>query len=157
MSWALAVESANSKADSLLSGVSSTYSRVTFTYGDPQQAEKLLNLILHEADEIIRQDQRHDVSARMAFLGREIPTVTVSDQRESLIALLSNQEQLQMMIEADKRFASSLIDPPYASQWPTSPGPIVGHVAIAIVLSVFVWAGLVFAAMRFEPVRRFIG
>ena len=102
--------------------MASPYPTVSFVYDDPQKAEQILNLILLEADNIIREDMRRNVIARLTFLNAEAPKVTVSDQREALIAIESQQEQLLMMIEADQRFASTFIEPPYASLNRTSPG-----------------------------------
>ncbi len=151
----LQVETGGSIAGAKLSPLlgAATYPTVTFDYVDPQKAKDILNTILLEADNIIRQDQRKDVSARLTFLKAELPKVMSSDQRDALISVMSGQQQLQMMIEADKRFASTLIDPPYASETPTSPINPKSAILGAMMFSIAIWIGLVFFATRFKSIR----
>jgi uncharacterized protein involved in exopolysaccharide biosynthesis len=144
----LGVDSANSRASSLLTGTSSIYSRVTFSYSDPRTAEAILNLILEQADDLIRQDVRQDVTNRLTYLQGELPRITVSDLRDTTIATLSTQRQLQMMTMADKHFAADQIDPPHASDTPTYPKGPGSFLIIALALALFLWSSLVFAAMR---------
>ncbi len=118
-------KTSGSRVSSLLSD--NSYPAISFTFKNPQEAEAILNIILKEADNIIRADLNRDVSARLAYLRNQTPNVVIADQREALIAVLSEQEQLQMMLAADSRFASTLIDAPYASDLPTSPSPILDY------------------------------
>lgn len=133
----------------------SPYKKVSFTYGNPKEAERLLNIILLETDRIIRDEQRRDVTARIAFLRGQLSHTTLSvDERAALISILSSQEQLLSMIHADTRFATTLVIPPYASPTPTSPpGPRTIAVVI-VMLSVFVWVGIVFLGTYDKRVER---
>jgi hypothetical protein len=122
---------------------SSTYKIVSFKFDDPEQAQDILNAILLEADSIIREDQQRDVLARIAYIEKELPRVTIEDERDSLISILSQQQQLLVMTKADKRFASTLVDPAHASLKPTfPPNPIIG-LLMAVILSTATWVGLV--------------
>jgi len=141
------------KFSPLLGG--SSYVTVSLTLDDPKKAERVLSLILLEADNLIRQDLHKDISARLVFLNAEASKVMVSDQREALIGVLSGQEQLQMMIEADHRFASTLIDPPYASDQPTSKG-LFYYCVMAIILSFMTWVALVYLSARSCAVCAFV-
>jgi len=131
----------------------SAYMIVAFSFTSPQEAEAILNTILHRADEIIREEQARDVLARISFLQAELPSVTQTEQREALITTLSGQEEMKMMIKADQRYASTLVDTPHASPTPTSPmSP--GRMLIGILfLSAFVWGTLVGLETRSKIVR----
>jgi hypothetical protein len=123
-----------------------TFATVTFKYRSPAEAERLLSLILLEADNIIRQDKRRDVSARIAYLNAALEKLTNADQKPAMIDILSEQQQEMMMVESDHRYASVLIDPPHAPLLPSSPIPTL-DAAIALLLSVAAW----FGAVRLTP------
>ena len=132
-----------------------SFATVTLKLRDPAEAERILNLILLEADNIIREDKRRDVSARIAYLNTALERLTLADQKPELIAVLSEQEQEMMMIESDHRYASVLIDQPHAPLKPTSPVPTV-DAAIAFGLSCLAWFGLVRFAPETGGWRRFV-
>jgi hypothetical protein len=115
---------------------------VSLRFGSPSGARRLLGLILREADNIIRQDKRRDVAARIAYLNTELEHLSLADQKPELIDVLSEQEQEMMMIDSDHLYASILIDSPYAPLKPTSPSPIVDS-AIALALACIAWLGIV--------------
>ncbi|HEY5048987.1 MAG TPA: Wzz/FepE/Etk N-terminal domain-containing protein [Rhizomicrobium sp.] len=122
------------------------FATVTFKFGSPAEAERILNLILLEADNIIRQDKRRDVAARIAYLNEALEHITLADQKPAMIEVLSQQEQEMMMVASDHRYASVMIDPPHAPLKPTSPLPTV-DAAIALGLSCVAWLG----AVRLTP------
>ena len=148
-------KSSGSRVSSLLSD--NSYPEISFTFKDPKAAQSILGRILLETDNIIRADLERDVSARLAYLKAETPNVTVADQREALIAVLSEQEQLQMMLAADNRFASTLIDAPYASDVPSSPPPVWIMMLEGAVLALLVWMGVVYLAFAFPATGRWLG
>lgn len=134
-----------------------SYMSVSFTYSDPKQAEALLNSILLETDRIIREDQRHDVTARISFLRQELSRESIAaDERTALISILSAQEQLLAMVQADNRYALTLVVPPYASQIPTSPPGPVKMVLYVLVISFVVWFGLMIVSVRFAFIRKLV-
>ncbi len=145
----LKVVGVSSGLSSALIPGTSTYSTVSFRFEDPQQAESILNTMLRATDQIIREDQRRDVTARISTLESELSEVTVSDERSSLIDILTNQEQLLTMIQADQRYASTLVVPPYASPKPISP-TIVVSVILAFMCALLAWIAVVILALRFD-------
>jgi hypothetical protein len=124
------------------SSLETSFATVSFRFHTREGAERLLGLILHEADDIIREDKRRDVAARIAYLNAALIHLTLADQKPELIAVLSEQEQEMMMIESDHLYASMMIDAPYAPLTPTSPSPIVDGL-MALGLASVVWLGLV--------------
>ena len=123
--------------------LTSSFITVSLIGKDPKEAEWLLNTLLYDADSIIRENKHQDVAARIAYLVATLPEVTASDQKDSLIGLLSDQQQSMMTIEADKRFASALVDAPHADLVPTSPSvPVV--FGLMVLLALAVWGCLVY-------------
>jgi hypothetical protein len=127
-----------------------SFATVTFRFRDPAEAERLLGIILLEADNIIRQDKRHDVLARIAYLNNALEHLSLADQKPELIDILSQQEQEMMMIESDHNYASMLIDSPHAPLKPSSPTPIVDG-AVGFAMACLVWLGMV----RMTPAQGF--
>jgi hypothetical protein len=134
---------------------STPFVTLTFTYdNDPQVAEEILNLILSEADRLIRDDERRTITARISYLRGRLTQQATTDERMALIGILSNQEQLLTMIQADQRYAGTLLVPPHASVVPTWP-PRLRTVAVMIVIaSVALWLGLALLIHWFRHARR---
>jgi uncharacterized protein involved in exopolysaccharide biosynthesis len=136
---------------SVETSLTSAFVNVSFKFHDPMTAQEILNTILVAADNIAREDIRKDVSARLSYLERTLPTVTQADQRESLISLLSGQQEQMMIVAADKRFATSFVDPPHASTKPVFP-----NIRILGALSVFVGAVLWLLVVYLLPERSWL-
>ena len=122
------------------------FATVTLKFHDHTESERLLNLILLEADNIIREDKRRDVEARIAYLNRGLARLAIAEEKEELIDILSDQEQEMMMVESDHRYASNLIVPPHAPLKPSSPLPTI-DAGIAFLLACSAWLG----AVRLTP------
>ncbi|HEY3777688.1 MAG TPA: Wzz/FepE/Etk N-terminal domain-containing protein [Rhizomicrobium sp.] len=133
-----------------------SFATITLRFRSPVGAERLLQTILREADNIIRQDKRRDVAARIAYLNTALEHLTLADQKPELIDVLSEQEQEMMMIESDHLYASTLIDAPYAALKPTSPKPVIDF-AIALALSVFAWLGVIRTVPSEGALARLLG
>lgn len=135
----------------------SGFSEVSFEFDDREQAESILNTILKETDNLIREDQRRDVLARISFIKRELNRADIGvDERAAMISILSAQEQLLTVLQADNRYASTLIIPPYASLKPSSP-PAPFSVLVATLLgSMAVWILLILASSRLPWLSEFI-
>lgn len=134
---------ATSTTASLLAS-NSSFMIASLQYGDPQQAERILETVLTRADNIIREEQRRDILARISYLQSELPSVTQTAQRGVLIDILSSQEELKTMMVADKRYAFTLVDPPHADRDPTFPMRPGRAAIVVVLLSVAATLGLVF-------------
>ena len=128
------------------SSLETSFATISFRFHSREGAVRLLGLILREADNIIREDKRRDVEARIGYLNTALVHLALADQKPELIAILSEQEQEMMMIESDHLYASKLIDAPFAPLTPTSPSPIVDGL-IAMGLACVGW----FAIIRMAP------
>jgi hypothetical protein len=139
-----------------LASMDSGYIDASLHYKNREEAEKILGIILHRADEIIRQEQMRDVEARIAYIKNELPNIQQTEQRDSLISVLTNQEELKVMLVADQRFASILISPPYASPIPSSPtGPLRAAI-VSMFLSITIWILLLLLEIRVASVRNLL-
>lgn len=136
-------KSARESSVAEIAGVGGPYMTLTFPAGSPEEAERLLSTILQRADTAIREEQLRDVKARIDYIESELPLITQTDQRQALIEALASQEELNVMMVADKRFAYVLVSPPYASLTPTSPGSPVTAIALSIFVSLLLWIALV--------------
>lgn len=130
-----------------------SFATVSLRFRAPDGAERLLGLILREADNAIREDKRRDVAARIAYLNTALEHLSLADQKPQLIDIISDQEQEMMMVESDHLYASILIDTPYAPLKPSSPSPVVDG-AIALALAMFGWLCMVRAAPEARPWAR---
>ncbi len=123
--------------------LTSNYVTVSLVAEDPKKAEWLLNTLLRDVDTLIRGDRRKVVTARIRYLVQIVPTITQADQRVALTAILSGEQQTMMAVEADNRYASTLVDPPHASLIPSSPKPLV-ILGQSVLLAFGLWCALVF-------------
>ena len=147
----LHIEQVSPVASSSLLSTSSML-RVSFDFDDPYASAKILGEILNEADSILRSDQKKDVDARIRHIEDILPTVTVTDQREALITVLSNQLETQTLIQSDKRYGSVLVDPPHASLTPTSP-KLIQTMVVAALFALVIATGLI---LGFPPEHRLL-
>ncbi|MGH7174824.1 MAG: hypothetical protein ACREGR_00500 [Minisyncoccia bacterium] len=123
------------------------YATVTLHFRGREESVRLLAEILKKADDIIREDRRRDVAARIAYLRNALEDLTITTEKDALIQTLSDQEQTMMIISSDKRYASTFIDGPYAPVRPTSPNPYSDVLAF-LLLAVGTW----FVIAYFAPV-----
>jgi hypothetical protein len=130
------------------------YMVASLQFTDHDKTATILNTILRRADEIIRQEQLRDVDARIAYIKSELPNVTQAEQREALIETLSEQEELQIMMVADQRYASTMIDVPHVDPKPTFPPSPLSALVSAAFWSVVLWVGIVAVESRSRLVRR---
>jgi hypothetical protein len=137
----------------------SEFVTITLKFKDPVEAQNLLATILTTADHIVRRDNRADVSARLAYLEKTLPGITQADVKESLISILSIQQQQMMAINADKLFAFDLVDPAHADIRPVSPNIALAGF-LAILLATATWGVLIFVlrpdhwALKGRPVYK---
>lgn len=121
----------------------SDIAEISFNFDDPKSAQTLLDIILAEADKIVRSDRRRDVAARISYLQGQLSKITISDQKEAMISLLLLQQNTMMTIEADTRFASNVIEKPYAPLKPVWPSG-ASIAGMALFLSFVTWALAIF-------------
>jgi hypothetical protein len=139
-----------------MAGLSPGFVRISLDANDPRRAEHLLNVMLHRADEIIRQERLADIKARIDYIQKSLPIVTEADQKKTLIQILAQQEELEVMLVADKRYAHVLVSNPYASPVPVSPMSPIRAAIVSIFLSLTLWVALLSIEGKSELLKKVI-
>ncbi|MDR3414444.1 MAG: hypothetical protein P4L87_26360 [Formivibrio sp.] len=131
----------------------SSYPMISFDYGDQKHAVEILRIILHEADQLVRENTRSNISARLVYIDGKLSHVTTTDQKRVITNLLSAEEQFNMIVSADPRYASNVLDVPHADHYRTWPFGLGYYLSIAIVFSVMLWFTIVFFGMSFGTLK----
>ncbi|WP_142849676.1 Wzz/FepE/Etk N-terminal domain-containing protein [Telmatospirillum sp. J64-1] len=112
---------------------------LTFSHPQRDFAIRLLTLLHQEIDAQLREEAIARSEERILYLRERLDSVTRNDQRQSLIALLSELEKARMMLHAGGFHAAEITDPATAPSRPSTPKP-------ALVLLIGTLAGLVLGA-----------
>lgn len=110
---------------------------MTFQSKDPVFADYFLNELHRTANRLLLQDGRKRSQERMSYLLKTLPKVTVAEQRDVLINLLSQVQQQDMVTNADPQFASIIVAPAIVSSVPTWPNPVM-IIVLAFIATVFI-------------------
>lgn len=138
-----------------LAAISSNYLKVTYQDTSRERANLVLITILRRADLIIKSEMLGNINSRIKYIQSELDHTTNADQRTALIDTLTSQEATKAMVVADNPYSYSMISPPYASEIPTFPPGPQKMLLIDILLSLFVWGGLVFAESHVPAIQSF--
>ena len=102
----------------------------------PKVALQLLQELVHVIDEKLRANALQRANDYIAYLGREIESISVAEYRAALIERLSEQEQTRMMASANVSFAAQTFSGPTASTLPSAPKSILILISALVVGSV---------------------
>lgn len=95
--------------------------RLSYGHPDSQFAVVLLQKLYHAGDELIRSEMREKSSRRVAWLGQTLKDTQNPEHRRVLASLLSQQEQIRMVLDLDEPYAALVAEPPAAGNravWP---------------------------------------
>ena len=114
---------------------------VTLSYDneDPVFAVAFLTALNKTVDDQLRQRTLSRVNENIAYLSRQLATITLTEHRDAIIQTLSEQEKTKMMASSDTPFAAEMIGVPSASFRPTKPNPtliIVASILAGLLLGV---------------------
>lgn len=122
---------------------------VMYQFPDRKRGEKILEIMLSEADSIIRESKYRDVESRLSYLQDALLEITLSEQKQVVISMLSAQQNSMMMIKADARYALNLVEAPYSLDKPASPRlPIVIIISIILACGTWVLFSVMFARQK---------
>lgn len=111
---------------------------------DPKVALQLLQELVRTIDEKLRANALRRANDYIAYLTRQLNTVSIAEYRAALTDRLSEQEQTRMMASANVSFAAQIFSGPAASTLPSAPKSI-----LILVFSLIVGSGVgAFLAMR---------
>jgi hypothetical protein len=111
---------------------------------NPELSVKLLNVLVHDVDELMRKRVLVRTSGYIDYLQTKIQTVTVADYRQALLENLADQEKQRMIASGQVSYVAELLGSPVTSLTPTSP-PALPILVLAVVLGAV--AGVVLASL----------
>ena len=79
----------------------------------PIFAKEFLDLIIHEADDLLRQRDLKRSSEAMDYLTSELSNTSLLDIRSSINQLMLGQIQTQMMTKLSSNYVLNIIEPPF--------------------------------------------
>lgn len=82
---------------------------LTYTDTSPERASAILNAVLADANELLRQDAAMRASVQADYLRNKLASVQVQDYRETLQRMLSDQEQTLMLTNSHLPFAAQTV------------------------------------------------
>ena len=82
---------------------------VTYTDTSPERAYALMNAVITDTNELLRQDAAVRAAVQAEYLRGKLATVTVDDYRQTLQKLLSDQEQTLMLTNSHLPYAAQLV------------------------------------------------
>jgi hypothetical protein len=121
----------------------SPFYEISVEHQDPEFALSLLKLAYSEADQLLRDQDRREVTQRRAYLEERLARATLSDMRQVLVAMLGQEERSAMMLESALPYGARIIEPPYVSTEPVVLNPLL-EVGIRVVAAIMIATILVF-------------
>lgn len=129
--------------------------KLSFKWPDPVFAKALLLAIHEEANEMLREKAAARASLMIGYLRERLASVTNQDSRAVLTRLLSDAEQTLLLSQPGVPYAADVIDPPAASDLPTSPKPVL-YLLVGFLIGVLIAMVVVIVAdaLALVPRRR---
>jgi uncharacterized protein involved in exopolysaccharide biosynthesis len=87
----------------------------------PIFAKEFLELIINEADELLRNRDLEESSAAIAFLNNEIPKSSLITMKDAINKLVQSQLQKQMLSKVNKEYILKVIEPPFIPEVKSKP------------------------------------
>ena len=87
----------------------------------PIFAKEFLELIINEANELLRNRDLQESSAAIAFLNTEIPKASLIEMKDAINLLLQSQLQKQMLAKVNKEYFLKVIEPPFIPEVKSKP------------------------------------
>ena len=87
----------------------------------PIFAKELLELIINEANELLRNKDLQESSAAIAFLNTEIPKASLITMKDAINNMLQAQLETQMLAKVNKEYILKVIEPPFIPEEKSKP------------------------------------
>lgn len=94
---------------------------LSFSHKDREFAVAFLKALHQETDALLRAEAIRRSSAEIEYLKEKLRTLTVNEQRQTFIDMLSEQEKTMVLLQIGLPFTAAEIDPASASIRPTFP------------------------------------
>lgn len=129
----------------------SGFIKLSIEHVSPIFAKDLINLIIEEANNILRIKDLSEAELAIKFLKSEISRTSLIDIKDSINRLIEAQLEIQMMSNINKDYVLVMIDPPYI------PKKSIGNSKSLIVVFTFIFGFLIssiFILIRFLLFKR---
>ena len=87
----------------------------------PIFAKEFLELMINEANELLRNRDLQESSAAIAFLNTEIPKASLITMKDAINKLVESQLQKQMLSKVNKEYLLKVIEPPFIPEVKSKP------------------------------------
>lgn len=95
--------------------------KIGMDYPDPEFATAFLQKLHLTVDDYLREQQTARTRGNIAYLEEKLRTVTLAEQRATLVQMLTEQERQAMLAYGNAPYAADPFDVPTASLAPTRP------------------------------------
>jgi len=107
--------------------------RVTYRHADPDFGQRFLVALYGTTDGLIRQEIQQKAAARIVWLNETLRTTNDPEHRRMLASLLTEQEQVRMILALNEPFSAMMAEPPSVSAKPVWPDkkllyPLLGFI-----------------------------
>jgi hypothetical protein len=122
----------------------SPFFEIVVQHPDPEFALNLLKIAYAEADQLLREQDRRQVSQRRSYLEERLARTSLSDMRQVVLTLMAQEERTAMLLESDLPYAARTIEPAYVSSVPIGLRPPIEigiRLIVAIALACVLIAG----------------
>lgn len=121
---------------------------LSVTHRDPDFALELLRTAYTEADNLMREQDRAETAQRKVYLESEFQQASLTEMRQALLTLLTNEERTAMLLNLSLPYAARMVEPPFVSGKQTEPNVlrlvglpaflgVVGGTLLVILIAVF--------------------
>lgn len=107
--------------------------KVVYRHADPDFGQRFLVALYGTTDALIRQEIQQKAASRIVWLTETLRTTNDPEHRRMLASLLTEQEQVKMILALNEPFSAMLAEPPSVSAKPVWPDkkllfPLLGFV-----------------------------
>lgn len=123
------------------------YWQIEVTLPHREDALELLNILHHEADDMVREQAQRRAANRIEYINRRLADIRTAEHQRMLLELMSTEERKVILSNADENFSVMVISPPQAGTLPSRP-KLALFLLVGILLGggvgtvVAVWLGL---------------
>lgn len=117
-----------------------------FSHSDPKYALKFLSIVYHEADSLLREQDREQSVQRKQYLEGQLIKVSLKESRNIVLSLLMQEENSLMLLNSGITYAGRLLVKPKVSFQPDVPSlmkllvvPALGLALMGLIGAVLFW------------------
>lgn len=95
--------------------------KLSMLHKDAEFAKDLISEVQRVSDDIVRARDISMASRYVEYLNNQLNEVRLADQRDTLIALLSEQQKIMMLASVDYHYSAMVVDPVWVTKIPVEP------------------------------------